>query len=230
VADERIPTLGLGGVRHLVHIAGEAQIDTGRAVEALTRQARAAGVTVLTGIAVEALEPDGEQVRLRTSAGFELAPRAVVVCTNGFARQLLPELVVEPARAQVLVTEPVPALRLRGTFHYDRGYYYFRDVGGRVLLGGGRNLDFDGERTETMTTTSVIQERLDSLLRDMVLPGLPHRVERRWAGIMGVGPDKSTILREVAPGILCAVRLGGMGVALGSLVGEEAAALAARRL
>jgi glycine/D-amino acid oxidase-like deaminating enzyme len=47
----------------------------------------------------------------------------------------------------------------------------------------------------------------------------------RWSGIMGVGPQKSPILRQVLPGVFTAVRMGGMGVAIGSLVGEEAAEL-----
>ncbi len=40
---------------------------------------------------------------------------------------------------------------------------------------------------------------------------------------MGLGKEKSPIIKQVNSQVFCAVRLGGMGVALGSLVGEEAA-------
>jgi glycine/D-amino acid oxidase-like deaminating enzyme len=138
---------------------------------------------------------------------------------------LLPELQVEPARAQVLITSPLERLPFQGCFHYDRGYYYFRDVGDRVLFGGGRNLNFEGEHTAEFGLTDQIQNHLDQLLRDMILPGQKFSVEQRWSGIMGLGPKKSTIIKNISTNVVCAVRMGGMGVAIGTLVGEEAAAL-----
>jgi glycine/D-amino acid oxidase-like deaminating enzyme len=48
---------------------------------------------------------------------------------------------LKPARAQVLITKPIDSLKIKGTFHMDRGYYYFRNIDNRVLIGGGRNLD-----------------------------------------------------------------------------------------
>ena len=42
---------------------------------------------------------------------------------------------------------------------------------------------------------------------------------------MGLGDTKSPIVKKVAGNVYCAVRMGGMGVALGSLTGEEAATL-----
>ena len=130
---------------------------------------------------------------------------------------------MEPARAQVLITEPLDALPFAGGFHYDRGYYYFRDVGHRVLFGGGRNLDIAGERTTEFGLTDTIQQSLERLLRELILPGRTFRIEQRWSGIMGLGGSKSTIIRQVAPTVSCAVRMGGMGVAIGTQVGETAA-------
>ena len=41
------------------------------------------------------------------------------------------------------ISEPLPDISLPGTFHYDHGYAYFRQLPDyRILLGGGRNLDF----------------------------------------------------------------------------------------
>ena len=42
---------------------------------------------------------------------------------------------------------------------------------------------------------------------------------------MGFGEDISPIVKQVEPNIFCAVRCNGMGVAMGSLVGEEVADL-----
>ena len=43
---------------------------------------------------------------------------------------------------------------------------------------------------------------------------------------MGLGPTKSPIVQALSGTTVAAVRMGGMGVALGTLAGEEAAALA----
>jgi hypothetical protein len=42
---------------------------------------------------------------------------------------------------------------------------------------------------------------------------------------MGVGKQKKPILEKLSPKVYCGVRLGGMGVAIGSLVGKELANL-----
>jgi len=47
------------------------------------------------------------------------------------------------------------------------------------------------------------------------------KIETRWVGIMGVGDKKTTIVKQLDKNIYCAVRMGGMGVAIGSLIGKE---------
>ena len=66
---------------------------------------------------------------------------SLIVCTNAFTKQLIPELDVIPFRNQVLITKKIQDLKLKGCFHYNKGYVYFRNVGNRILLGGFRNLD-----------------------------------------------------------------------------------------
>ncbi|CAN5876183.1 FAD-dependent oxidoreductase [soil metagenome] len=222
-ADEEIKKFGLEEVRHLIRNRHEGQLDTGEMILNLTRLVQRLGVIVLTGVNVERVEETGQGVSLEARGNFCVQARQVLVATNGFARQLLPSLEVAPARAQVLITAPIPKLRLKGTFHYDRGYYYFRNIGQRVLLGGGRNLDFAAEETATPGLTEKVQESLEKLLQTVILPGIPYRVEHRWSGIMGLGPSKATLIKPVSASVYCAVRMGGMGVAIGILVGEEAA-------
>lgn len=229
VKDERISDFGFKNIDHLILNNGEGQIDTGKMMNALLKKVRAAGVEVLTGIQVLEWETEGEQLRVNTGNGFDFKVSKVLVTTNAFACQLLPEVMVVPGRAQVLVTSPVKNLKWRGSFHYDKGYYYFRNVGDRVLFGGGRNLDFETEETTEFGLTSLVQDRLETLLKEVILPDSAVQIEQRWSGIMGLGPVKSAIVKELSPRVYCAVRMGGMGVAIGSLIGREVAELITKR-
>jgi hypothetical protein len=42
---------------------------------------------------------------------------------------------------------------------------------------------------------------------------------------MGVGDKKKPIVKQISNHVFCGVRLGGMGIAIGSLVGKELADL-----
>ena len=138
---------------------------------------------------------------------------------------MLPELEIEPGRAQVLITSSIENLQVKGSFHYEKGYYYFRNVGDRILFGGGRNLDFSTEQTTEFGLTEIIQNKLEELLSTMILPRNKYIVEQRWSGIMGLGKTKNTIVKKISDHLFCAVRMGGMGSAIGTMVGEEAAKL-----
>jgi glycine/D-amino acid oxidase-like deaminating enzyme len=116
-------------------------------------------------------------------------------------------------------------LDIKGTFHLDKGYYYFRNIGNRILFGGGRNLDFEGETTSEFGETEQIQNRLEHLLREVILPNQEFKIEHRWSGIMGLGSSKKPIVSQLSDHVYCGVRLGGMGVAIGSLIGTELADL-----
>jgi gamma-glutamylputrescine oxidase len=226
VADQFISKFGFRNVKHLVLNTEESQIDTGKMIYSLIRLVREMGVEIINAMDVKTVEDNGSNVTICTSNDFQLTSKKVIVATNGFARQLLPDYPVQPARAQVLITHPIKDLKLKGTFHYNRGYYYFRNIGDRVLFGGGRNLDFAAEETFEFGLTTLVQDKLDELLRTMILPGIDYAVDMRWSGIMGIGPEKKTIVKAVSKNVYCGVRMGGMGVAIGSLIGEEVAALA----
>ncbi|MDC6365238.1 MULTISPECIES: NAD(P)/FAD-dependent oxidoreductase [Flavobacteriaceae] len=202
----------------------EGQLDTGKMMLALLDKCQSNHIHILNGIEVTALDDSGTNVILKTK-GFEFNATRVFVATNGFASALLKNETVLPARAQVLVTKPIKNLKIEGTFHFDEGYYYFRNVDNRILFGGGRNLDVKGEETTTFGQTSVIQNSLEKLLTEVILPQQKVEIDYRWSGIMGVGTQKTPIVKQVSNNIFCGVRLGGMGVALGSLVGKELAEL-----
>jgi glycine/D-amino acid oxidase-like deaminating enzyme len=203
-------------IRH----AAEGQIDTGKMIHRLTSLAISIGVIILNGMSAKEIKPN-EVVTDFGSVPFH----RLGICTNGFARQFLPLEDVQPARGQVVVTSEIPNLKFQGIYHVDRGYYYFRNLGNRVLFGGGRNLDFEVENTTQLETSKLIQSELERVLREEILPDTHFKIEHTWSGIMGVGATKAPIIKQISDTVYCGVRMGGMGVAIGSLVGKELAEL-----
>jgi gamma-glutamylputrescine oxidase len=225
VADQRRAGFGFAGVHSILENVAEGALDTGRLMHALLRLAWQEGVVVLHGVPVTALESGPAAVQLRTPLA-DIEAGQVLLATNAFSRQFFPDLDVTPGRGQVLVTAPVPGLQLPGTFHYDRGYYYFRSLpGGRLLLGGGRHLDFAAEATTEPGLTPLVQQRLEQLLREVILPGRDVAIEHRWSGVMGFGQELEPFIGALAPGIFGALRCNGMGVAMGARSGQRAADL-----
>lgn len=209
---------------HLLLNHAEGQIHTGNTLYHLTLLAQQLGVLIVNGIEITGFTENAPQVAITTNQlDKPIITQKLLLANNAFAKQLLPNLPVEPARAQVLITDPIPNLKLQGAFHLDEGYYYFRNVGNRVLLGGGRNLDFAAEQTFTDDTTPLVQNKLNQLLADVILPNTPHTVAQRWVGFMGVGPKKTYIVNPHSPQTVIAVRCGGMGVAVGAAIGKQAA-------
>ncbi|RZJ73799.1 FAD-dependent oxidoreductase [Flavobacterium sp.] len=201
----------------------EAQIDTGNMMQALLKEAISKDILILNRMTVVGFSDNGNNVTISLQ-DFGFKTGKLLFATNGFASQIT-QNAVKPARAQVLVTKPIANLDIKGTFHFDRGYYYFRNIGDRILFGGGRNLDFEGENTTQFGNTEIIQNKLEALLKDVILPNTPFEVEHRWSGIMGIGSSKRPIVEALSSNVFCGVRLGGMGVAIGSLVGQELADL-----
>ena len=182
----------------LVYTPFEGTLHSGKLIRHLWSLARQRGVEIHTGTEVMAMQADPSGVRLDVRSvrhTVNLRAARVVVATNAMIPTLLPEAdlpEILPGRGQVIVTEPLPGVRLRGSFHADEGYYYFRALDGdRVLLGGGRNLDFAGERTTSHETTTMIQEALETMLRRDILPDHPSvRIAIRWAGTMAFTEKK----------------------------------------
>jgi len=201
----------------------EGQIDTGKMMEALLEKAYSKGIKILNNITVENFSEDSNSVKVETNQ-FAFSTSKLLIATNGFASQLnISE--VKPARAQVLITKPIKNLHINGTFHLDRGYYYFRNIDDRILFGGGRNLDFKTEETTKFGQTQLIQNKLETLLKTTILPKTPFEIDHSWSGIMGVGNQKKAIVKQLSNNVFCGVRLGGMGIAIGSIVGKELAEL-----
>ena len=221
IKNKKIKQFNFKAIEGLILNKKEGQINTGQMMQHLIELAISEGIVILNSIEVKSIDDIKTGVKVKTNIG-EIESKQLIVATNGFANELLNIKDLKPARAQVLVTKPIDGLKLKGTFHYDEGYYYFRNIGKRVLFGGGRNLDFKTETSSVFELNSKIQKHLDHLLKTVILSNIPYEVEQRWSGIMGVGSEKRPIIKKISPNVVCAVRMGGMGVAIGSLVGKLA--------
>lgn len=204
----------------LIFNSFEGQIDTGKMMLGLIKKASESSILILNNWEITKIEDVGNKVLLQFNSEESIQVKKVFIATNGFAKQFLIED-VKPARAQVLVTSEIKGLDIKGTFHLDRGYYYFRNIENRILFGGGRNLDFLTEETTEMELTERVQTRLEELLTEVIIPDVSFKIDYRWSGIMGVGKQKKPIVKPLSNNVFCGVRLGGMGVAIGSSIGRN---------
>lgn len=225
-ASKEIRKFGFENTNYLIKNQYEGQLDSGKMMQALLHKVKEAGIEIFCGLEVKKIENTGSKFIISTAQGIDIGGQQVLLATNAFARQLFPNLDVKPGRAQVLITHEIKNLKVKGSFHYDRGYYYFRNVGKRLLLGGGRNLDFAAEETTEFGLSTLVQNKLEELLKHVILPHTAYKIDMRWSGIMGMGSKKTSIVKKIDTHLYCAVRCGGMGVALSSLLGQELAELA----
>lgn len=218
--------LGMKVLENGIYTPLEGILQTHLLYKKIHDAAVASGVKVLGGLTAKPPEKlDSGKWRVSTQEGYTFDAQTLVVCTNGYATQLLPELEVMPARGQVLVTSAIPGLAWRGLMHADKGYIYFRSLGTRILIGGGRNLDFEGETTPELNTTEAITQYLLKYLQDVVVPGEKFEITHQWAGTMGMHQNRTPIVQRLDAGLYACVRMGGMGVALSAIVSRELAQL-----
>jgi len=222
LSDDKINDFGFAGVDHLLENRMEGQLHSGKLCSALLSKVQGMGVTVFNNIEISSIEQINGQKVLLSQSELPLVAKQILVCTNAFAKQLFPNLDVEPARGQVLLSSPIEDLRFKGCFHFDEGFYYFRNLGNRIMLGGARNKAIEDEHSSAFEITQTIQNELERYLRETILPGRPsYTIEHRWSGIMALGQEKFPLLKELSPGIFCAVRMSGMGVALAPEIGKK---------
>ena len=214
---------GFQGFIGEVGIREEGQIDPGMMIQELLDRVIQAGIHVRFHTEVQEIEENGTWQL--TGSNWGLESKQVILCTNGYTRDLGTyfNTHIEPGRTQVLLTSPISGLKWERNFHLDKGYFYLRNLGDRVLFGGGRNLDLRSENTDVEAVTDPIQSELERLLREHFLPGQEWSVEKRWSGILGLGENRSPVCERITDTSYVASRLGGMGVALGMALGKRMA-------
>ncbi|CAI8887125.1 NAD(P)/FAD-dependent oxidoreductase [Chryseobacterium sp. IT-36CA2] len=217
---DKIQEFGLGKSEFLIENPCEGSLHSGKLLQKLLEKCHELKIEFLFGTEVEKIDETEENAEVYLSADFSIKADQLIYCTNAFTSKFLEKENIILARGQILLTEPIEGLKLKGTFHYDEGYYYFRNLGNRVLLGGGRNQDFKTEETTAFETTEFLQNHLENFLKEVILPHQHIKIALRWSGIMAMGEEKTPIVKQLSERQFCAVRLSGMGVALAPKIGE----------
>jgi glycine/D-amino acid oxidase-like deaminating enzyme len=223
--EAEVNSFGFNGITGAIGIAREGMLHPAKAIAYLRKLCAAADIELLFGTEISEISSTTSGAAVNSNLG-NFSAQKIILATNAFTSSFLGSDAVKPARGQVLITSPISGLPFRGTFHMDKGFYYFRNVGNRVLLGGARNVDFEGETTSAIALNQKIQAHLEDVLRTQILPGKNFSIENRWSGIMAFGHagEKEPLVAEVQPNVFAAYRLGGMGVALSAQVADEVAA------
>lgn len=227
-ASDKIRSFGFSNqVKGLTKNAFEGTIDTGKMIRAFSRLNAEIGVNFMYKTEVlDVLPGPTPRVEIELQGeNWTIEAGKIALCTNAFTSKFLPNADVQPGRGLVLVTKPQPGWDLEGSFHYHSGYNYFRSVGNRLLLGGGRHLDLKGEATTEFGSNDKILSQLKADLQEFIAPQLDLEVDYHWSGIMAFGKTKAPEVTQVDDGIYAAYRLGGMGVAIGTGVGQQLAVL-----
>ncbi len=222
-AGDKLSGFGLQQFDTLIENSTEAVLHSGKLVQVLTQQLLIKGVTILSGFAVKEWHKTNEQFDVISEQEQSIKGTKLIFCTNAFSNSLLDTPIVEPGRGQVIVTSPITHLTMKGAFHFDEGYYYWRHLGNRILLGGGRNADFEGENTTDLNGSDIIRNTLVSFLQKHLAPSIQYSIEHSWSGIMGFTEDKQPFTGYVKDGAYLAIACNGMGVALTPVIAEKVA-------
>lgn len=230
VKNEAISRFGFNEnlVKSIIYSEFESQIDTGKMITNLLKYASSLGVKITNGCEVNAYDEQNGRVTISAKhnilkGGISFQAESVIFCTNAFTGRLIPGFPVKPGRGMVIATKPIDGIKLNGIYHYDEGYYYFRNYAGRVLLGGGRNLDFAAEESSEFEFNEKIYSRLVNLLDEVILPGVKYEVDSRWVGIMAFTENKLPFIQKISEKCTAAVCCNGMGIALSSYIARDIA-------
>lgn len=216
-------------VRFIVKNKFEGELDPGMYMTSLWKLAQEVGVRILTGVSVCEVQKGEGIVLAEDGAGeinMEFKAKKIAICTNAFTKKLWPDSDIQPGRGLILLSKPLDfKITWEGSFHMDKGYVYFRQIDGRLLLGGARNKDFEGEKSTDFEVNPKIKAHLEKLANEVIFPKKTIDWDMEWTGIMAFGKIKSPIIQQVGTNTVAAVRLGGMGVAIGWQVGKELSGL-----
>jgi gamma-glutamylputrescine oxidase len=223
--DEKLTGLGLQNFDALIENVTEASLHSGKLVQALTQKVQSEGVSILYGMEVSNWEKANSHIHIHTKQETDLFARQVLFCTNGFTQDLVPGLPVTAARGQVILTSPIAGLAMKGTFHYDEGFYYWRNLGDRILIGGARNEAFEEETTTDLAGSAKLKEALELFLKQHLHPSYQYAIEHHWSGIMGFTSSKTPFVGLVGDNAFASIACNGMGVALTPVIAEKVAGL-----
>ena len=86
-------------------------------------------------------------------------------------------------------------------------------------------MDMEIENTTLFGINQKIKNKLLNDIHQFILPKEEYKMEMEWSGIMAFGKNKIPIVRRENQHTAIGVKLGGMGIAIGSLIGKKVADL-----
>lgn len=231
LSSDKLQTFGLSGFEALIENQCEGGVHSGKLIQVLLHKAQELGVKLLWATECRHWQHksnQGIELLLQTSVSVQtikMQCQQLVMATNAYLSQQFAALNIKPARGQMLLTPAIEGLSLRGTFHFDEGYYYFRNMGRRILVGGARNAAFAEEETLEMQVTDKIQMRLMAFLHQHIPASRHLKIEdcTAWSGLMAMNKHKQPLLQQMEPGVWAAMCCNGMGVALSPVWAEKVA-------
>lgn len=215
-------------VYHLIENPFEGQLNSGKMMCALRSKVNSCEIDYMTLTEAKGFDLSKSKPKIAVelkNQNIEIITHKLAVCTNAFSKQFFPKLKLNPGRGLVVLTNPIKGLKVKGVFHYKEGYYYFRNIDNRILFGGGRELDFKAETTTDFGSNSKIKQQLLEDLSNIIIPDKQFSIDMEWSGIMAFGKNKTPLVEKIDSNIALGVRLGGMGIAIGSKIGEATAQL-----
>lgn len=194
----------------------EGAINSGKLMRYLHEKLMKTGVRVWWNCPVSRVKSN--QVILNDSV--EMNPKKVVLAVNGFVSKLI-KIPVKPARGYVLISKPIPDFKWKAIFHHNEGYVYFRNVGDRLLLGGGRDQAIEEETSDEFRINPKIKNYLIDFAENVLKVPSGWEIDMEWSGIMGMTENKEPIITEVEKDVWAAAGLSGMGIAIGMQVAKD---------
>jgi glycine/D-amino acid oxidase-like deaminating enzyme len=188
---------------------GDGSLQPARWVRRLAARAVEAGAEIVEEQRVDSLD--------------DIDADHVVIATDGYTSGLLPQLddAIQPVRGQVIVTEPLARI-LYPRPHYARhGFDYWQQTpDGRLVLGGRRDKNLEGEFTNEEAVTEPIQAELEAFAAELLEE--EPRVEYRWSGIFGSTEDQLPLVGQVPgrEGVWVSAGYSGHGNVMGLACGE----------
>jgi glycine/D-amino acid oxidase-like deaminating enzyme len=219
IASQKLDMQGM--YKNCLYNRYEGQLNPVLLIKSFIKKLQEKGVSIIYDTRVSSFQTTDTTVEVLIQDQKKLLCKNLVVCTNAFTPQLIDIKDVVPARNQVLVTEPIPDLSIEGTYHYNKGFVYYRNIGqDRILIGGARHIDAEEEQTSDFGSNALIINYLIDFLKSKIL-GHSCSIDYKWSGIIATGTSKQPIISKIDDRIYAGVRLGGMGIAIGSNVGFE---------
>ena len=197
---EAVPLAGeksFGGVHY--HFGGHANPQ--RTVQAYAWALQDLGGTIVQHSAVTGFDTAGGKVTgVRTANGTHGCDSLVIAAgpqTDRLTAQLGVEIPIAAARAEMIITEPAPMMKIGGVDGHK--LYGRQTMRGNLAYGGGPHEWVDVEATGPVARPSTpLMRNLASRLAEL-LPKAAHlNVIRSWAGVIENTPDGRPIIDRLS--------------------------------